>query len=95
MTNLQDSVPILGDLPILPNTYYSIELYAEHFIPERNVTYTFAQEENAYWDAGTEMWEWVWARQEKYHLVRSNKVLETANFNVQVPSQKVELAYGP
>jgi len=72
MTNLQDAVPILGDLPILPNTYYSIELYAEHFVPERNATYKFMQEENVYWDSRSEMWEYVWARQDRFHLVRSD-----------------------
>ncbi|KAI1827626.1 xaa-Pro aminopeptidase family enzyme [Xylaria intraflava] len=71
MTNLQDSVPWLGDLPLLKDTYYSIELFAEHFVPELGRTLNFAQEEDVYWDAQSESWEWVYGRQEKFHLVQT------------------------
>ncbi|KAK0491087.1 hypothetical protein IW261DRAFT_1620053 [Armillaria novae-zelandiae] len=58
-TNFPEHVPVLGELPILPNTYYSIELFATHFVPERNETLRFLLEENAYWNAGTETWQFV------------------------------------
>ncbi|TVY36115.1 hypothetical protein LOCC1_G006074 [Lachnellula occidentalis] len=70
MFNLQEGVEVLGDLPLLNNTYYSIELSAEYFIAERNQTMNFYQEEDVYWNDETNEWDWVWGRQEKFHLVR-------------------------
>ncbi|CAG8950756.1 hypothetical protein HYFRA_00002969 [Hymenoscyphus fraxineus] len=73
MFNLQDSVATLGDLPILKSMYYSVELYAEHFVPERNVTIPFFLEEDVYWDKETGAFEWVVGRQEKFHLIDTRK----------------------
>ncbi|PSS05282.1 putative lipo protein [Coniella lustricola] len=71
MTNLQDEVPFLGDLPLLKNTYYSIELYAEHYVPEKNMTVLFPQEEDVYWSEKSQSWEWVYGRQSQYLFVHS------------------------
>ncbi|KAF8897835.1 hypothetical protein BD779DRAFT_404541 [Infundibulicybe gibba] len=72
-TNLPTHVPILGELPILPNTYYSIELYAYHHVPERDETLRFRQEENVYWNEDSQSWEFVRGRQERFHLVDGRK----------------------
>lgn len=65
---------MLGELPILPNTYYSIELYAYHFIPERNETIRFRQEEDVAWSEESQSWEWVYGRQERFHLIDNRLV---------------------
>ncbi|KAH9482794.1 hypothetical protein JR316_0004894 [Psilocybe cubensis] len=71
--NLPEYVPIFGELPILPDTYYSIELYAYHFVPERNATIRFRQEENVVWSADSQSWQFIRGRQERFHLVDSRK----------------------
>jgi len=73
MVNLPNGVPVLGDLPLLNQTYYSVELFAELFVPERNGTMIFALEEDIYWVEGESEWAWVYGRQEKFHLVHTKK----------------------
>ncbi|KAK7695373.1 hypothetical protein QCA50_000008 [Cerrena zonata] len=75
-TNLPDFVPVLGELEILPNTFYSIELYAYHFVPERNETIRFRVEEDAYWVDDERGWEFVRGRQERLHLVNYTSPVE-------------------
>lgn len=72
-TNLPRHVPILGELPLIPNTFYSIELFASHFVPERNETLRFMLEDNAYWVSEERGWEFVHGRQERFHIVTSNR----------------------
>ncbi|KAI9000828.1 hypothetical protein BD414DRAFT_14182 [Trametes punicea] len=70
-TNLPEHVPVLGELHILPNTYYSIELYAYSYVPERKETLRFRVEENAHWDEHTGRWQFVYGRQERLHLINA------------------------
>ncbi|TFY74312.1 hypothetical protein EWM64_g9699, partial [Hericium alpestre] len=83
-TNLPTYVPVLGELPVLPDTYYSIELYAYHFIPERNETIRFRQEEDVHWVEESGRWEFVFGRQEKLHLVNWTRVDAPALDSVHV-----------
>ncbi|RKU40373.1 hypothetical protein DL546_003103 [Coniochaeta pulveracea] len=78
MTNLQDGVPVVGQFPLLPNTFYSVELFAEHFVPEKNATFVFPLEEDVWYDEGYG-WSWVYQRQERFHVIKSPKksVLQT------------------
>ncbi|KAK3321983.1 hypothetical protein B0H66DRAFT_514270 [Apodospora peruviana] len=75
MTNLQGGVPVLGEIPLLPHMYYSVELLVEHFVPERNATLRFPLEEDIrhVWGGDEDESEWLWAygRQERFHLVRT------------------------
>jgi Xaa-Pro aminopeptidase len=66
----QQGVPGRGDVPILPSTWFSIELEARTAVPEWNgQEVRSAQEEDVAIDtAGTVAW--VRERQTKYHLVR-------------------------
>lgn len=82
MTNLQEGVPVLGDLPVLKGMYYSIELLVEHFIEEQATVFRFPVEEDVRrvptpgkeWDDKNDKGRWVWAygqRQEKFHVVKT------------------------
>lgn len=72
-TNLPEYVPVYGELPILPDTYYSVELFARHFVPERNEFLRFMLEENVYWRNETQRWEFIRGRQERYHLIDTTR----------------------
>ncbi|KAK7916840.1 hypothetical protein PG985_010448 [Apiospora marii] len=83
MTNLQEGVPVLGKLPLLKDTYYSIELYAEHFVPERNMTIKFPQEEDVFWNETAGVWEWVYGQQTELILVYTKEEKEKEVLRVQ------------
>lgn len=68
-TNLPRFVPTYGELKLLSDTYYSVELFARHFVPERNESLRFMLEENVAWNNMTEKWEYIRGRQERYHIV--------------------------
>jgi len=66
----QEGVPGRGDVPLRPNTWFSIELQATTPVPEwGGQPVRMAQEEEAYLDAEGRR-HWVLRRQENLHLVR-------------------------
>jgi Xaa-Pro aminopeptidase len=66
----QEGVVGRGEVPLLPNTWFSIELQATTPVPEWNgQRVRMAQEEEAYID-GAGQRGWVLRRQERFHLVR-------------------------
>lgn len=67
---MQESVPDIGELPLVANSWYSVELMADHFVPELDETISFPLEEDVYYtEKGT--FEWVYGRQEKFHLIKT------------------------
>jgi Xaa-Pro aminopeptidase len=66
----QEGVPGRGDVPLRPNTWFSIELQATVPVPEwGGQPVRMGQEEEAYID-GAGRRHWVLRRQEDFHLVR-------------------------
>ena len=66
----QEGVPGRGDVPLRPNTWFSIELQATTPVPEwGGQPVRMGLEEDAYLD-GDGNRRWVLARQERFHLVR-------------------------
>jgi hypothetical protein len=66
----QEGVPGRGDVPLRPDTWWSIELQATSPVPEwDDQRVRMALEEDAYIDADGSR-HWVLSRQENFHLVR-------------------------
>ncbi|MEX0690498.1 MAG: M24 family metallopeptidase [Gemmatimonadales bacterium] len=66
----QDGVPGRGDIPLLPETWHSIELQATTPVPEWDgqLVRSMQEEEAELTAAGTMVW--VYRRQSQFHLVR-------------------------
>ncbi|EJT97759.1 hypothetical protein DACRYDRAFT_58284 [Dacryopinax primogenitus] len=71
----QEGMPVIGDLPILSRSAYSIELESEYRVDEWGVEIPFQQEEDVHWDEETQTWKWVYGRQEKFHIVKWQPML--------------------
>lgn len=66
----QEGVPGRGDVKLIPNTWFSIELGSRPAVPEwGGAELSVAQEEDAVLNAEGKM-EWVLRRQTKYHLIK-------------------------
>jgi len=66
----QQGVPGRGDVPILPSTWFSIELASKTPVPEwNNQELNVAQEEDAAIDASGKI-SWILRRQTQYHFVK-------------------------
>lgn len=73
MTNLQDGVPVLGELEMLGEGHYSVELYAESWVEEVGAMVQFYAEEDVWFNREEGRWEWVWGRQEEFWVIESNE----------------------
>lgn len=74
---MQDYVSASGELAAVRNMWFSVELLVQHYVPERNQTLWFALEEDVYFageEEEEEGWQWVYGRQEEFHLVRPGKM---------------------
>ncbi|KAL2883471.1 hypothetical protein SGCOL_001153 [Colletotrichum sp. CLE4] len=78
MTNMQEYVSAAGELAAISNMWFSVELLVEHYVPSRNTTLWFALEEDVYWAGEEEGWQWVYGRQEEFHLVKTAKHRQTS-----------------
>lgn len=66
----QDGVPGRGDVPLIPNTWFSIELQATTAVPEwNNQRVSSAQEEDAKIGHDGQV-EWILDRQARFHIIR-------------------------
>lgn len=66
----QEGVPVRGDLKVRPSTWFSVELQATSAIPEWDGRkLACRQEEDVHLDERGER-QWVYGRQEAFHLVR-------------------------
>lgn len=66
----QNGVPDRGDVPVIPSTWYSIELQAGSKVPEwDNQVVRSAQEEDVVISSDGSV-EWILSRQTRFHLIR-------------------------
>lgn len=65
-------MPVLGELPLIANTFYSVELGISHFVPELNATLFFPLEEDVRFDEGRGF-NWVYGRQTEFHVIKTPK----------------------
>ena len=66
----QNGVPNRGDVPVIPSTWYSIELQAGSKVPEwDNQVVRSAQEEDVVISSDGSV-EWILSRQTRFHLIR-------------------------
>jgi len=69
--DMQDGVPIRGDVKVRSNTWFSVELEATSAVPEWNgKLISFRQEEDVFIDENGKN-DWVYSRQDTFWIIRS------------------------